>query len=148
MAVTAIVNKNTLSKYIVSGIIAGLGGGIVFGILMVMMNSLPMVGALIGQPNAMVGFIVHLVISATIGMIYGVTISLSHIRLNWSFGVISGIVNGVIWWVLGGLIFMPLGLGMTEMVLKVGADQWISLMGHIIYGIVAGLLFVPLINRK
>lgn len=38
-------------------------------------------------------------------------------------------------------------LGMGEMVLKIGQTQWLSLMGHVIYGIVAGLLFIPLSKR-
>jgi hypothetical protein len=56
-------------------------------------------------------------------------------------------INGVIWWVLGALALMPIGLGMANMVLQIGTAQWLSLMGHLIYGIVTGLLFVWLIRR-
>ncbi len=42
---------------------------------------------------------------------------------------------------------MPLMLGMGDMVLQIGQPQWLSLMGHVIYGIVAGLLYIPLRKR-
>lgn len=46
----------SLSKGIRAGAIAGLGGGLVFGIMMGMMGMLPMVGMLVGAENAIVGF--------------------------------------------------------------------------------------------
>jgi hypothetical protein len=49
--------------------------------------------------------------------------------------------------VLGALVLMPLMLGMGEMVLRVGQPQWMSLLGHVIYGIVTALLFIPLSRR-
>ena len=53
-------------------------------------------------------------------------------------------VNGIVWWILGALVLMPLLLGMSQMVLVVDTPQWLSLMGHLIYGIVTAILFVPL----
>jgi hypothetical protein len=38
-------------------------------------------------------------------------------------------------------------LGMTQMVFVIGGPQWMSLVGHIIYGVVTGILFVPLSRR-
>jgi len=49
------------------GAISGLMGGLAFGVIMVISNMLPMVGMLIGQDDATIGFIVHIVISAIIG---------------------------------------------------------------------------------
>jgi hypothetical protein len=48
--------------------------------------------------------------------------------------------------VLGALILMPLMLGMSAMVLQIGGDQWMSLIGHLIYGVVTGLAFLPLFS--
>jgi len=50
--------------------------------------------------------------------------------------------------VLGALIVMPLLLGMTQMVFVIGQAQWMSLMGHIIFGLVTSNVFIPLVNRK
>ncbi|HEX7975217.1 MAG TPA: hypothetical protein VF498_12475 [Anaerolineales bacterium] len=51
------------------------------------------------------------------------------------------------WWVLGALIAMPVGPGMTRMVLVIGQTQLFGLMGHMIFGIVTALLFIPLNKR-
>lgn len=123
------------------GAIAGLAGGLVFGILMAMMGILPMVGMLIGQPNAAVGFVVHMVISAIIGAIYGLVVTLLRLPKGWATAVIGGGLYGAIWWVLGALILMPLFLGMTEKILVVGPMQWMSLVGHLVYGAIAGVVF-------
>lgn len=51
------------------GIVAGLAGGLVFGIMMTAMGMIGMIGGLVGQPgNVAVAWLVHLVISASIGL--------------------------------------------------------------------------------
>lgn len=129
-----------------NGAVAGLAGGVAFGILMAMMDMLSMVGMLIGVENAVVGFVVHLVNSAIIGAIFGVLAAGIAGKVGPLLG--AGMVYGVAWWVLGTLIIMPLWLSVTadpmmsDMVLKIGSDQWLSLMGHVIFGLVAaGVLY-------
>ncbi len=134
------------SKLIAYGALAGLAGGLVFGMLMGMMGVLPMVGMLIRVQNAVVGFIVHMLISAIIGAIYGLVAG--RLALTWANALIGGIVNGVFWWLLGALTLMPLFLGMTQMIFVIGADQWMSLVGHILYGLVTAFVFVPLARQK
>jgi len=128
-----------------AGAVAGLAGGVVFGMLMAVMGMLPMVAMLVRQESAIVGFMVHLVISAFIGGVYGIVAA--RLPAGWVTAVVAGMVNGVVWWVLGALILMPLGLGMAQMVFQIGADQWVSLMGHLIYGVITALVFVPLSRR-
>lgn len=144
-AVSSTQNRS-LTSSILNGAIAGLGGGLIFGMLMALMGMLPMVGMLVGSESAVVGFIVHMAISAFIGAVYG----LVAIRLPQTTGVAigAGAVNGVVWWVLGALIMMPLMLGMGDMVLKIGGDQWMSLMGHLIFGVVTALIFLRLSKRQ
>ncbi len=131
-----------------NGAVAGLAGGVVFGMMMpiVMPGILAKIGMLISVNNAWVGFLVHLVNSAIIGAIFGVLVAGIAGKIWPLLG--AGMVYGVAWWVLGALIIMPLWLSVTadpmmkDMVLKVGSDQWISLMGHVIYGLVtAGVLY-------
>lgn len=135
-----------LTRYIMLGGIAGLIGGVAFGILMAMMNMLPMVAMLVRSESAVVGFIVHLVISAGIGASFGLLLTFLPIRGR-APTVVVGAVYGAIWWVLGALVLMPLMLGMNEMVLQIGEMQWYSLMGHLIYGVVAGIAFTVLDRR-
>lgn len=138
---------NTSSgKLVISGAIAGLAGGAVFGMMMGMMGMLPMVGMLVGQESAIIGLIVHMMISAFIGAVYGLVAG--KFALNASKALVSGMVNGVVWWVLGALILMPAMLGMTQMILVIEQTQWLSLMGHIIYGVVTALVFIPLVKRS
>ena len=137
-------NRSLVSSFI-AGAIAGIGGGIVFGMMMAVMGMLPMVAMLVKSQSPVVGFIVHMVISAGIGGVYG--LAASRLPKTIVTGIVAGAINGVIWWVLGALILMPLMLGMGEMVLKIGGDQWLSLMGHVIFGVVTGLLFIPLSKR-
>lgn len=148
MSATTLDQESSFSptKLATSGAIAGLAGGVVFGMLMAMMGMLPMVGMLVGQENAVIGFIVHMVISATIGAIYGLVAGRFAITATTAF--IGGIINGMVWWVLGALILMPLLLGMTQMVFVIGQAQWMSLMGHIIFGLVTAFVFIPLVKRS
>ena len=54
---------------------------------------------------------------------------------------------GVLWWVLGALILMPALLGMFQMIFVIEQMQWMSLLGHIIFGEVLALSFVWLYGR-
>jgi uncharacterized membrane protein YagU involved in acid resistance len=109
------------------------------------MGMLPMIGMLVRQESSLVGFIVHMMISAGLGAIYGLVAG--RLPLTTSYALLGGIAYGVIWWVLGALIMMPLMLGMNQMVLVIGTDQWLSLAGHMVYGVVTALVFIPLVKR-
>lgn len=146
MVTNAVRSSNAaLTRALTAGAVAGLGGGTVFGMLMAMMGMLPMVGMLVGQNNAVIGFGVHMSISAFIGAVYGIVGS--RLTLTWGTAVIAGVVNGIVWWILGALILMPLLLGMAPMILVIEMPQVFSLMGHLMYGIVTALLFIPLSER-
>lgn len=121
------------------GTLSGLGGGLAFGVLMGMQGMLPMVGMLVGADNAIIGLIVHLLISIGIGVSYGI-LSLP-MPISVGLHLLSGITYGVVWWVLGALFLMPLMMGMDDMIFVIGDMQWMSLIGHIIFGAVMGILF-------
>ena len=146
---TSVLNQNTTlstTKLAVSGALAGLAGGAVFGMMMAVMGMLPMVGMLVRQESAVIGFIVHMGISAFIGAVYG--LAAGRFSLSSTTAIIGGIINGVVWWVLGALVLMPLMLGMTQMVFVIGTDQWMSLLGHLIFGLVTAFAFIPLAKRS
>lgn len=137
---------SSASRLAIHGIIAGLAGGLVFGMMMAMMGMLPMVGMLVGQDSTVVGFIVHMAISAFIGAVYGLVIS--RFANTATVAAVGGIGNGIVWWVLGALVMMPLLLGMGEMVFVIGETQWWSLAGHIIYGLITAFVFLVLRRRS
>lgn len=146
---TAVLNQNTNlspAKLAVSGALAGLAGGAVFGMMMAVMGMLPMVGMLVRQESAVVGFIVHMGISAFIGAVYG--LAAGRFALSSTTALVGGMVNGVVWWVLGALVLMPLMLGMSQMVFVIGSDQWMSLVGHLMFGLITSFVFIPLVKRS
>jgi uncharacterized membrane protein YagU involved in acid resistance len=87
----------------------------------------------------------HLIISAIIGAVYGVIAP--RLPAGWLVAMGTGIVYGVIWWVLGALVLMPLLLGMGDMVFQIGDMQLMSLIGHVIFGIITAGFFT-LIQRR
>lgn len=130
----------TLTR-VLHGAAAGLAGGIVFGVLMAMTGMLPMVAMLVGGSGAGVGTVVHLAISGILGAGFGLVAPFDGF---WSLAG-AGLAYGAVWWVLGGLLLMPLGLGMP--VLQFGATAIQSLLGHLVYGIVTAAAFY-LIRRS
>ena len=126
-----------LPTRLVAGIAGGLVGGVMFGILMQMMDMIPMVAMLVGSESLAVGWLVHLFNSALFGAIYAVLFGPWADRIGPGIGL--GMVYGVIWWVLGALLIMPAWLGMP--VFQFNAMAWQSLMGHLIYGLLLGVVY-------
>jgi len=129
-----------------TSVVAGLIGGVPFGIMMGMMGMMLMIGMLIRVENGFVGALVHGVVSTITGAIYG--FFAVRFALIWRNAVIGGFVYGIIWWVLGALILMPAILGMFQMIFVIEQMQWMSLLGHIIFGEVLALSFVWLYSRS
>ncbi len=141
---------------IVTGIIAGLIGGVVFGMLMQMMAApdgkpmMAMVAKAVSSDSFAVGWLYHLFNSAVNGGIFGWLLG-SRIQ-GYGTGLGFGALYGFIWWILGGLILMPVLLGMSpfaplmmEMMRPVAMGSFI---GHIIYGLILGLSFLLLSGNK
>ena len=136
------------ARRIIHGIYGGLAGGLVFGMIMGMMGMLPMIGKLVGQPSAEVGFIVHMVNSAVIGAAFALLFGLraKGAGSGWRYGALYG----VFWWFLGPLTLMPYFLGMGLGVnwnITSAFNMMPSLMGHVIYGVILGFIYGFLQSR-
>jgi hypothetical protein len=144
---------------IMAGILGGLLAGIVFGGMMQIMSAptpdggsvpmLQMVAQVVGSTSIAIGWLYHLFNSAIIGAIF-----------SWLFGsravtveraVAWGAVYGVGWWVLGGLVLMPVMLGMAPfapvMIAPMRPVALGSLVGHLVYGLILGGVF-PILSRS
>ncbi|GAA5028054.1 DUF6789 family protein [Actinopolymorpha pittospori] len=53
----------------------------------------------------------------------------------------AGVAGGVVWWVLGALVIMPAWLGLNEMIFAINATALQSLVGHLIYGLILGVVY-------
>lgn len=137
----------SLGAKITAGVIGGLAGGVVFGMMMAVMGMLPTIAGLVGSSSAAVGFLVHMVISAAIGAGFAFLPALA--QPSFGSGLLWGIVYGAIWWVLGPLVIMPVMMGMgLQLTMAFTGPMLTSLMGHMIYGLVLGLVAVWWVKRK
>lgn len=118
------------------GIVAGLAGGIVFGMLMSMMGMLSTIAMMVGSSSVGVGWLMHLMISAGYGALFALVVPAG---LGVAAKLGAGAGYGVLTWVLGPLLVMPAMMGMP--LLMMNSTAMMSLVGHIVYGlIVAGVL--------
>ncbi len=125
------------------GALAGLMGGLLFTPVMVATGALPSVAGLVGGSSHVLGFIVHMGISALVGMSYGLLFQ--HEAPNFGSGIAWGLLYGLIWWFIGPLTLMPILLGgsITWTVTAAGA-LLPSLVGHLIYGAATASVFLLL----
>lgn len=128
------------------GAVASLAGGLLFSLVMIATGALPRVAAIVGGGHPILGFIVHLIISALIGMSFGALFQYEAPTLG--AGVAWGLVYGLIWWFLGPLTLFPILLGQpfTWTVQAAGAALP-SLIGHLIYGAATAFVFILLQRR-
>jgi uncharacterized membrane protein YagU involved in acid resistance len=128
------------------GALAGLAGGLLFSLVMVAVGSLPAVAALAGGVSPLLGFAVHMIISALVGMSYGVLFRRE--SPNFGSAIAWGLLYGLIWWYLGPLTVMPILLGRQFVWTMQAAGVLLpSLVGHLIYGASTGFVFALLERR-
>ena len=122
------------------GAIAGLIGGLVSMPVMIATGVLPKVA---GVDSTLVGFrgvLIHLSVSAAIGMTYGLLFrdetSTPGDAISW------GWLFGLIWWYLGPMTLLPLLLtGVCDWSTDAASALLPSLLGHLIYGAATALMF-------
>jgi uncharacterized membrane protein YagU involved in acid resistance len=136
----AMAGTRVLPINVAAGAAAGLVAGIPLGIIMQATDVMPMVGDLISDPSTGLGWLVHLFNSALFGAIFALLFSRWISKTSRAIGL--GLLYGLAWWVVGALWIMPAWLGMSEMIFEVGDDQWWSLVGHLLYGLLLGALYV------
>lgn len=137
-----------------AGALGAIVAGIVFGIMMQMMTAptpdgrevpmMLMVAQVVKSDSLAVGWLYHLFNSAVIGGIFGWLLG-SRIAGRMGPGAVWGAGYGFGWWILGGLILMPILLGMPAFApLRMAPMRPVamgSLMGHLIFGLVLGITF-------
>lgn len=129
-----------------AGLIGGLAGGIVFGMMMGMMGMFPTIAGLVGSGSAVVGVLVHIAISLFIGLTFGLIFGSRSQAYRSATG--WGLLYGAVWWVLGPLTIMPTVLGMgLQFGAALSGAMLLSLVGHLVYGAVTGLVFAWYIQR-
>ncbi|MFE5814024.1 hypothetical protein ACFQ6S_11540 [Streptomyces sp. NPDC056479] len=128
------------------GVVAGLAGGLIFTGVMVAVGYLPVVAALVGSESAAVGLVIHLLISQLVGVTYAVFFRRR--SFDAASGIGWGVSYGFLWWVLGNLTLLPVLLGAEPRWSAAAlAVSFPSLVGHLAYGAVLGLVYQRLEER-
>ena len=123
------------------GGLAGLVGGVVSSPVLLATGVLPKIAGLDTSFSGMRGLLIHLLISALIGMSYGLLFRGE--ASNLGLGVAWGWLFGLIWWYLGPLTFLPMLLtGQIDWRPEAASSLLPLLPGHLIYGATTAFLFL------
>jgi uncharacterized membrane protein YagU involved in acid resistance len=146
----AVRNRATLERLswmraVIGGGIAGVLGSWAFGRWMEQVNLYPEIAGLVGSSSTLVGEILHYVIGAIVGSIFGLLFQ-RDIR-GYGSSMAWGMAYGIFWWFLGPMTLLPLSLArpLDWSYIHAGAEFG-ALVGNIINGLTIGLLYA-LIDR-
>jgi len=120
-------------RIVLPGALAGLIGGLVFGVAMLQLGMLPTVASLVYTESVVAGFIIHMALAAILGV--GFSLLMWHQQGGAGEMLFWGLTYGTLWWFLGPLTLQPLLMGQGLM-WDIHAVQGIfsSLPGHLWYG--------------
>lgn len=126
----------SLGKSVKASLIGGLAGGIVFGILMQMMGMISQIAGMMGSDSVVVGWGIHLMISLIFGAGFGI------FAVNTNKVYAFGLIYGIILWIVGPLIILPLMMGMGTMLAAAFAPaQLMSLMTHLMFTLILSFVY-------
>ncbi|MCT9095936.1 DUF1440 domain-containing protein [Haloarchaeobius sp. HME9146] len=129
------------------GTLGSVTGGLLFGMVMVATGDIVLVASLVGSDSPVVGFLVHMGISAFVGATYVQLFRYESPDLG--SGAAWGLSYGLVWWFIGPLTLMPTLLGQPLAWHPAGIAAAIpSLVGHLVYGAATGVSFSLLERRQ
>ena len=128
------------------GALAGVAGGLVFTVVMVLVERTADRGGPGRRPLGRRRLVVHLVIAQIIGVSYAVLFRRRSFDL--ASGIGWGVSYGFFWWVLGDLTLLPVLTGGPPHWSAAGiAAEFPSLVGHLAYGAALGAVYYRLETR-
>src|SRR6516164_8014308 len=128
------------------GAVAGLTGGIIASPVLLATHALPQIIGLDTSLSGSKGLVLHLLVSAAIGMTYGLLFRNEASSLG--LGVAWGWLFGLIWWFVGPMTVLPLLLtGVCDWSTDAASALLPSLMGHLIYGATTAFVFLLMERR-
>lgn len=130
------------NRHWLGGLIGGLIGGVILAIILTAVGTITMEAAIFGSDSVAVGWIVTLVLMAIFGLTY-----------SWWFGNLTdnyasatgyGVLHGLIWWVLWGLVILPLLVGAQVFGDIFSGVGFMTLIAYMLFGVINGLIFVAI----
>jgi len=133
----------SLTRALVGGGLAGIVGGWAFGQWMEKAHFFPLIAGLVGSSSRGLGMTLHFIFAVIIGATFGLLFQRDVRGYGSSAG--WGMAYGIFWWFLGPLTLMPLlQARRPDWSLSRGQELFGSLMGHIVYGLIVGVLYAAL----
>src|SRR5260370_4232217 len=103
-------------------------------------NFFPLIAGLVDSSSRDVGIALLFAIAVVIGASFGLLFQRDIRGLGSSLG--WGLAYGMFWWFLGPLTLLPLLQGQpVDLSADSAADLYRSLIGHVIYGLVVGIIY-------
>jgi hypothetical protein len=128
------------------GALAGLAGGVAASPVLLATGVIPKVAGIGAGFPGIKALLIHLTVSALIGMSYGLLFRNEGSSL--SVGVPWGCVFGLIWWYVGPMTIEPLLLtGECDWSSNAASALLPSSIGHLLYGAVTATVFLLLEHR-
>jgi hypothetical protein len=129
------------------GASAGLVGGITSAPVMLATGVLSRIAGVDSPLSGLGGLGVHLLVSASIGMSYGILFRNEASSLG--LGIAWGWLFGLIWWYVGPMTLLPLLLtGSCDWSTDAASELLPSLLGHLIFGATTAFVFLWLDQRR
>ncbi len=134
-----------LRRDVIAGAAAGFVGGLVFSWAMQAQGMRAAVAGLLGVTSLGAGLALDLVISILIGASFGAIFRYQ--PLGYAPTISSGVLYGLLWWIVGPLTLVPALLGRGPTWSLAEADAALpSLVGHVLYGALTGLGYYVLVT--
>jgi uncharacterized membrane protein YagU involved in acid resistance len=126
-----------------TGAVAGLTGGIVSGIALLQIGTLPSTVSLVRYGAPFIGFSLYLAGAVVLGAGFGVLVSQQ--RSGAGETLYWGLLYGATWWFLGPLTLLPiLQLGIVTWDVHSIQEAFASFIAHLVFGAVTGLALAAL----
>lgn len=131
---------------VAGGLVAGVGMGLIMHFVM---GAMPLIGALVGQPTVLAGWIVHLLISVVFALIFAAVVSRTSFREYGLLGMIGlGATYGIVLEIVAAGFVLPLwanavGAGPLPVPFLVP----VGFLTHVVYGVLLGAVFGYAVTR-
>jgi hypothetical protein len=144
---STVTSTRTWSGAVAGGLVAGIGMGLIMHFVM---NAMPLVGGLYGQPTVAMGWAAHLVHSVVFALVFAAVITRTSLREYGLPGMIGlGAVYGIGLELVAAGVVLPLwanavGLGPLPVPFIIP----IGFVTHLVYGVLLGAVFGYVLTRN
>ncbi|NHN60578.1 MULTISPECIES: hypothetical protein [Halorussus] len=126
-----------------NAVLGGVAGGLVCGVLLQAMGTMPTIASLYGPEGATAGWVAHLFHSVVFALVFAAALGRTDYRDAGLVPITAlGVGYGVVLWTVAAAVAMPLWLGALGLDAPAVPNlDALMLVGHVLYGAVLGAVF-------